>query len=68
MMLREEIKKETEIEKLQNKNIDGVLTSELASGKVDALSERKQLNSRANLLHEGVFELHQLCSRRLKVE
>ena len=54
-----------EVEKLQNRHIDGVDVTMLDSGKEEARSERKDLNRRADALHAGVMDLHRRCVDRI---
>ena len=57
-----------EIEKVQAKYIDSIITTELKSGKEEAKIARKKLNSRADKLSEHVASLHGECQQRLQVE
>ena len=54
-----------EIENFQARRIDGVDVGGLVSGQAQARSERKELNRRADALHESVVGLHQTCVDRI---
>lgn len=57
-----------EIEKLQAKEIDSVITSGLGTGKEEARQLRRKLNARAEKLCGRVDALHIECSSRLQFD
>ena len=55
-----------DLEKLQSQRIDGVDVSALtAAGQDEARAERRDLNRRADALHESAVELHRRCLERI---